>query len=116
MSRIPPLLLAALLALTPVMGAVCAEGCHDPAVARQVQPAAGCEHDVAEEGSPVLTGVACSPQRTDFVIAATKTTDLALTLSLGVTQIAMAPNRVPALERYLRDQPPPVSSQAVLRI
>ena len=116
MSRISPLLLAALLALTPVMGAVCAEGCHKPEVAGQVQVAAECEHGDAPEGSPLLTDIACAAERADLVPAEIKATDSTLAPSPGPVQVAIAPARVAVLGRCLQYHPPPVSSGAVLRI
>lgn len=85
-------------------------------MAREIQGAAGCEHDVAPEGSPVLTGVACSPQRADLALAEIKTIDSALTASPGVTQTAVSPDRLAPPERYRHYQPASGSSQAVLRI
>lgn len=116
MSRISPLLLAALLALTPVLEAMCAEGCHRPQVARQLQVAAECEHRDAPEGLPLLTDIACAADRADLVPAEIKTIDSTLAPSPGPVQVAIAPARVVVVGRCLQYHPPPVSSGAVLRI
>ena len=117
MTRIPALLLTALIALTPVMGALCAEGCHERDVARDTRTVSGCEHGGdASTSSPVLTPAACSAAPTDLVLAGIRISDSALTASIGSAQLTAASDRLSVPDRYLQLQPAPAPSRAVLRI
>ena len=116
MTRHTALLLIALMALTPVMGALCAEGCTEPEPPSAAQVASGCDHGVVPAGSPVLTAAACSDERAEVVLAEVRTIDSALTASIGGTQITDAADRLPVPTGYLQHQPTPAGSQAVLRI
>ena len=109
-------LLAVLITLSPVMGAICAEPCDDTGPVRTVEAALSCEHVDTTDAPPVLTAAACSSDRAELVPAEIRHAAPAARLSMSVTQTALEPQGLPALERYLRFQPPPAPSRTVLRI
>ena len=109
-------LLAVLLALTPVMGAICAKPCGEIGRARAAEAALTCEHADAAGNPPVLTAAACSSDGAEFVPAEIRNAAPAARLAMSVTQTTLVPHGLPALERYLRYQPPPAPSRTALRI
>lgn len=116
MFRVPSLLLTALMALTPVMGALCAGGCDAPKLPSAAQVATSCEHRDVRATAAVLAAAVCSAASADIVVAEIRTADAALTPSRYGAPNAAAPDCLPVPARYLDRQPAQASSPAVLRI
>ena len=115
MTRIPALLLTALIALAPVMGALCAGRCGQPEQEHTAQVAGRCEHSDVLDGSAALTSASCSPARADLVLAEIRTTGPAPMLPIVITE-SVAADRFAVCVRCLDRQPPLTTSRAVLRI
>lgn len=116
MSRIPAILLSALIALTPVIGALCADGCINADATRLVEVIESCGHGDVSKDSSALRAVACLSAQPDVAVAEARTIGPALAPSGRVMNTARGPVRLPAHERYLHDQPPPVPAGLILRI
>lgn len=116
MSRIPAILLSALVALTPVIEAVCADGCIEVNTARSVEVVETCGHGDVPDNAPALSAAACVSSQAAFVVAEVRTIGFALASSASVTNTAREPVRLPAHDRYLHHQPPPAPAGLILRI
>lgn len=116
MSRLPALLLAALMALTPVMGALCADGCGVRGATTAAEPALSCEHGRVPAASTVLTAADCSTAPATFVAAEVRTPGPLAAPSISVTLTAAEPKPRAVAPFHLHHPFAPAPLHAVLRI
>lgn len=114
--RIPATLLAAVFALTPIAGALCADGCDAPEPARAVEVAPACGHRDGAERAPVMRAAPCALDDAEAVLAEARAAGPAIAPPTVAPTRSANPPRVRAYERYLRHQPPLPSAAPTLRI
>ena len=116
MIRIPAVFLSAFLALTPIIGALCADGCIRPEAPRAVEVVPACGHGDAGGSAPLLSTATCAFDEADVVPAQVRPVGPALAPPVAGSHVASEPRRIPAYETYLRYQPPPPPAGVTLRI
>ena len=116
MFRLPALLLAALMALTPVMGALCADGCGERGATTAAEPALSCAHGQVPASSTALTAAECSTAPATVVAAEVRTPGSLAAPSISVTLTAAEPKPRAVVPFHLHYRFAPAPLQAVLRI
>lgn len=114
MPRIPAIVLSAILALTPVIGAVCADGCAGETARMEVVPT--CGHDDTSANAPAMNAAACGVEGGEVALAEVRGAGLAPASSAGIATMAPEPHGRPEQNRYLQHQPPSPPARLTLRI
>jgi hypothetical protein len=116
MTRVRALFLAALMALAPVMGAVCANACHDVAPPPAAQTTAACEHSEARDTGPSLLAADCAADPAAFVAAGFRNSATDAHTPEAAPRFVWESRSVRSHERLLRLQSPPSLLSLALRI
>lgn len=116
MTRVRALFVSALMAIAPVMGAVCANACHAVTSPVAAQAAASCEHSESRDTGTSLSAADCSIDRDAFVYSGFRTAADAARLPADVPRFVSQSRSDGSLERPLRLLPPPLLRNIALRI